>query len=117
MRRDPPPITPITFARSLRRNSTDAERRLWYHLRSRRLAGLRFRRQQPLGPYIIDFICFEKTLIVEIDGGQHLQAEADKTRDRWLHDHGFLVLRFWNNETLTQTQAILQQIATNAHSR
>jgi very-short-patch-repair endonuclease len=105
------------FARSLRQRSTDAESRLWHYLRSRQTAGMRFRRQQPLGPYIVDFFCFEKNLIVDIDGGQHFESADDRRRDGWLAAHGYLVLRFWNHEVLAQTGAVLLRIATTAESR
>jgi very-short-patch-repair endonuclease len=82
------------FARSLRLNATDAERQLWYWLRGRRTAGMRFRRQQPIGPYIVDFVCAKCRLVVEIDGGQHLESEGERRRDRWLAGHGYVVLRF-----------------------
>lgn len=89
------------FARHLRRNMTDTERFVWERIRSRQLAGFRFRRQAPIGPYIVDFVCFEAKLIIELDGGQHAtNAEADAVRSRWLEGEGFRVLRFWNNEAI-----------------
>jgi very-short-patch-repair endonuclease len=95
-----------TFARRLRAASTDAERRLWSRLRLRQL-GQRFRRQQPLGPYVVDFVCFERRLVVEVDGGQHADhADYDMTRTRWLESRGFRVLRFWNNEVLLRTDTV-----------
>ncbi len=88
-------------ARRLRKHPTDAERLLWRHLRLRQLGGYKFRRQQPLGPYIVDFVCLAKRLIVEVDGGQHAeQAEEDAQRTAWLEAQGFRVLRFWNTEVL-----------------
>ena len=110
MRSDP-------FAKALRRESTDAERRLWFHLRAQRTARLKFRRQHPIGPYIVDFICTERRLIVEVDGGQHLESPADRLRDRWLEAQGFLVLRFWNNEVLTRTGQVLEEIVRRAMNR
>jgi primosomal protein N' (replication factor Y) len=107
MRSDP-------FARTLRQESTDAEHRLWYRLRARRTTGMKFRRQHPIGPYIVDFICIEQRLVVEVDGGQHLESRADQRRDRWLAAHGFQVLRFWDNEVLTRTDDVLEQIARRA---
>lgn len=99
------------IARVLRKNSTDVERLLWRHLRAGRFAGYRFRRQQPLGPYVVDFACFEARLVIELDGGQHAdQEEADKIRDQWLNGQGFQVLRFWNNEVLTNLEGVLQCI-------
>ena len=98
-------------ARTLRRNPTEAERALWRHLRLRQLDGYKFRRQQPLGPYILDFICLEKRLIVELDGGQHAeQVVADAERTAWLEGQGFRVLRFWNHDVLKDIQAVKEVI-------
>jgi len=97
------------FARQLRRNMTDAERRLWYQLRDRRLLGWKFRRQAPIGPYIADFACVEAGLVVEVDGGQHDPA-MDAGRTRFLEARGFTTLRFWNNDVLTRTDAVLEAI-------
>ena len=99
-------------ARRLRRDSTDAERKLWYRLRSRTILGFKFLRQEPIGPYIVDFICRERRLIVEVDGGQHADSKSDLARDQWLADHGYRVLRFWNNEVMANTEGILETIAT-----
>lgn len=90
-------------ARHLRHSQTDAEARLWLRLRNRRLCGLKFRRQAPLGPYIADFVCASAQLIVELDGGQHLDSFRDLARDRWLLEQGWTVLRFWNDEVLLKT--------------
>ncbi|MDZ7749829.1 MAG: DUF559 domain-containing protein [Halofilum sp. (in: g-proteobacteria)] len=99
------------FARTLRRNMTDAEHRLWYHLRARRFAGFRFRRQQPIGPYIVDFECFRARLVVEVDGGQHADTrDQDAARTRYLRACGYRVLRFWNHEVLTETDAVLERL-------
>ena len=106
-------------AKQLRKNSTDAERALWRALRSRQLGGYKFRRQQPLGPFIVDFVCLESRLIVEVDGGQHdhtAQKVMDQARTDWLQMRGFRVLRFWDHEVLTQLDAVAQAIA-NALSR
>ena len=98
-------------ARALRKNSTDAERLLWQHLRLRQIGGYKFRRQQPLGPYIADFACLEKRLIVEVDGGQHSDHAAyDARRSRWLGAQGFSVLRFWDHEVLRDIEAVKQVI-------
>lgn len=98
-------------AKALRAEQTDAEQRLWYHLRANRLNGLKFKRQKPLGPYIVDFVCMEHALIVEADGGQHEENQAyDQRRDNWLREQGFRVLRFWNNEILGETEAVLESI-------
>ena len=94
-------------ARALRKNQTDAERLLWRHLRAHRLHDIKFRRQHPLGPYIVDFVCMCRQLVIEVDGGQHLQCEKDRKRDQWLQVQGFCVLRFWNNEVLANLDGVL----------
>jgi len=99
-----------TFAKLLRRQMTDAEHRLWKHLRAHRLYGEKFRRQQPIGPYIVDFVHFGARLIVEADGGQHAGSPADKAREAWLIAQDFSVLRFWNDEILLHTDAVLESI-------
>jgi very-short-patch-repair endonuclease len=95
---------PNLRARTLRATMTDAERRLWSVLRSRRLQGYKFRRQRPIGPFIADFACIEHRLVVEADGGQHLEGEYDARRTAWLEARGWRVLRFWNNEILANTE-------------
>lgn len=106
-----PPIS-IDRARRLRREPTDAERHLWYDLRRKTLGGWRFRRQAPIGRYIADFVCFEARLIVELDGGQHAEARQAYDADRtvWLEAEGFRVLRFWNNDVLTNTAGVVEEI-------
>src|SRR3984893_13782608 len=101
----------IAFARRLRRAATDAERRLWYRLRARQIDGAKFVRQEPIGPYIVDFVCREQRLIVEVDGGQHATDTRDIVRDNWLSDDGYRVLRFWNNDVLANTEGVLEAIA------
>ena len=96
-------------ARKLRRNMTDAERRLWGRLRNHQL-GVHFRRQAPLERYVLDFVCFQARLVIELDGGQHADSDADKQRDAWLMERGFRVLRFWNNEALGNTEGVLEVI-------
>ncbi len=96
-------------ARSLRRNGTDAEPRLWSRLRGRQLAGARFRRQQPIGAYIVDFYGAEANLVIEVDGGQH--GDEGPTRTRWLEAQGYRVVRFWNNDVLAHTDGVLELIA------
>jgi very-short-patch-repair endonuclease len=101
-------------ARQLRRNPTDAERLLWQKLRFWQVDGCKFRRQQPLGRYIVDFVCLQKRLIIELDGGQHAQqTDYDKDRDGWLRDQGFVVLRFWNNHVLNNSDGIMEVIVKN----
>lgn len=98
-------------ARNLRRNHTDAEARLWYYMRGRRLAGYKFRRQHPIGPYIVDFVCLERRLVVELDGGQHAeQRSRDDKRTNSLRSRGFQVLRFWDNDVLRDTDPVLSTI-------
>ena len=104
-------------ARNLRRQSTDAERLLWRHLRDRELAGLKFRRQRPLGNFIVDFVCLEQRLIVEVDGGQHAtQRQKDAHREAFLKRQGYRVLRFWNNEVLSNTEGVLEEIVRASQS-
>jgi len=98
------------FARRLRRDMTDAERRLWSFLRNRALSGLKFRRQQPVGPYIVDFICPEAGIVIELDGGQHARSRTDAARTALLQALGYRVLRFWNNDVLTRTAVVLDVI-------
>ncbi|HMA48896.1 MAG TPA: DUF559 domain-containing protein [Magnetospirillaceae bacterium] len=98
------------MARQLRRNSTDAEIALWRLLRASSLAGIKFRRQQPVGPYIVDFISFSHHLIVECDGGQHAESAGDKVRDAWFAEQGFRTLRFWNHEILSNRDGVIQVI-------
>lgn len=101
----------LTNAKILRANQTDAEQRIWYHLRAHRFMGLKFKRQKPLGHYIVDFVCVEQRLIIEIDGGQHAeQTEYDQRRDVWLQSQGYTILRFWNNEVMQQLESVLEQI-------
>jgi very-short-patch-repair endonuclease len=103
-----------TRARDMRRNPTDAERLLWLRLRFWQVDGYKFRRQQPLGNFIIDFVCLEKRLVIEVDGGQHTEAtNYDTDRDAWLRKQGFVVLRFWNNDVLKNIDGIMEVIATN----
>jgi very-short-patch-repair endonuclease len=97
-------------ARELRRRMTDAEHRLWRYLR-RHFLGVHFRRQVPIGPYIVDFASTRRKLVLEIDGGQHLENQGDEVRDLWLGSRGFRVLRFWNHEVLKNTEGVLTAIA------
>ena len=97
-------------ARELRRDATDAERRLWSALRNRRLRGYRFRRQHSIGDFIVDFACTRHRLIVEADGGQHSDNDADLRRTAWLESEGWRVLRFWNNDALANTDGVVETI-------
>jgi very-short-patch-repair endonuclease len=99
------------LARNLRKNSSDAERLLWFYLRDRRLNNLKFRRQYTIGPYIVDFVSIELRLIIEVDGGQHAEMIAEDTRrTAFLNNQGYRVLRFWNNQVLTETESVLDTI-------
>jgi very-short-patch-repair endonuclease len=99
------------IARRLRRDSTDTERALWRLLRARQLFGYKFRRQQPIDHYIVDFICFEHRLVIEVDGGQHgVDVAYDERRTMYLEKHGFRVLRFWNNEVLENPEGVCLKI-------
>jgi very-short-patch-repair endonuclease len=99
------------FARTLRKDPTDAERLLWGHLRRRQLADFKFRRQHSVGPYICDFACLEASVIVELDGSQHAeQSDYDARRDSFPRSRGFRVLRFWNKDVLTHTAVVLETI-------
>lgn len=98
------------FARAMRRQPTEAEDRLWHDLRGRRLDGLKFRRQVPLGPYVVDFFCAEAGLAVEVDGSQHADCDHDERRRRDLQRRGIRVLRFWNDEVLQETESVCATI-------
>jgi very-short-patch-repair endonuclease len=99
------------FARRLRRTQTDAERKLWSRLRDRQICGAKFRRQHPIGKYIADFCCVESKLIVELDGSQHgPENESDRSRTQAIERLGYRVLRFWDNEVLKDSVAVLEKI-------
>ncbi len=100
-------VTPI--ARRLRQSMTDAERHLWRHLRLDAL-GVQFRRQVPIGEFIVDFACLRRRLIVEVDGGQHMESREDEARDAWLRERGYRVLRFWNHEVLGNVEGVVATI-------
>ena len=97
-------------ARTLRTNQTDAEQRLWKLLRAKRLEGWKFRRQFPIGRYIVDFACSAARLIVEADGGQHNESAHDVVRDQWLAGEGWNVIRFWNTDILTNEEGVLSAV-------
>jgi very-short-patch-repair endonuclease len=100
----------VRVERRLRRNPTDAERKLWFALRDRRLGGFKFVRQEAIGPYIVDFVCREKRLIIEVDGGQHAENRRDRMRDSVLTAEGYHVLRFWNSDVLRNRDGVLSVI-------
>ena len=97
-------------AKALRQQMTEAEQKLWYHLRAHRLDEQKFRRQQPIGRYVVDFVHFGAKLIVEADGSQHLDSTRDEVRDSWLQSQGFRIMRFWNNDILQNTESVLTAI-------
>lgn len=101
---------PGQIARKLRRNQTDAERKLWLRLRDRRLGGFKFRRQFPIGRCVVDFVCIDVHVIVEVDGGQHSKSKSDEERDRFLESNGFFVIRFWNHEVMKNLDGVCQQL-------
>jgi very-short-patch-repair endonuclease len=98
------------IARRLRSVPTEAEKRLWAHLRSKQLSGFRFRRQQPIGDFVVDFFCPEARVIVEVDGGQHNDSGSDERRDVWLGSQGYRVIRFWNNEVIANIEGVLETL-------
>lgn len=100
----------IRFARRLRVNQTDAETVLWNRIRNRQIDGYKFARQVPISGYICDFVCREKQLIVEVDGGQHNESASDAVRDRRLNEEGYRVIRFWNNDVLGNIEGALLTI-------
>ena len=111
VKRYPAPMSTTEITRRLRRHSTDAEKLLWRRLRSRQLGGAKFRRQHPIGPYVVDFFCSEQGLVIELDGGQYaIQAERDARRDRWMESQGYRVLRFWNHELMANVDGVLRRI-------
>jgi len=101
----------LDLARALRHDMTDAERHLWNCLRQRQVSGCKFRRQVAVGPYIADFACLEKGLIVEVDGGRHCDSRTDQRRDGFLRSQGFRVLRFWNHDVLANIDGVVWVIA------
>jgi very-short-patch-repair endonuclease len=107
----------ITLGKALRKRSTDAEQLLWRHLRMKQMEGLKFRRQQVIDNYIVDFVCFENRIIIELDGGQHaVENNKDRERDSSLQQFGFKVLRFWNNDVFKNTNGVLEIIRENCLS-
>ncbi len=104
------------FARALRKNATDAERHLWNELRGRRLVGFKFRRQRPFGPYVCDFICLEASIVIELDGSQHVErSDYDERRDAFIRSYGYRVLRFWNADVVDRTESVMETIFAALH--
>ncbi len=115
--RNPPlPSRSLQRSRSLRQTQTDVENRLWVHLRGRRLEGLKFRRQHAMPPYVADFYCASLKLAIELGGSQHTEA-GDAVRTRFLSEHGLMVLRFWDNDVMNNTDAVLEKILQVARGR
>ncbi|MCG6117017.1 MAG: DUF559 domain-containing protein [Aquimonas sp.] len=112
----PLPTETLDNARRLRQSMTDAELALWYHLRAGRFGGFKFRRQHPIPPYVVDFVCVAQRLLIELDGSQHSQS-VDADRSRFLERAGFRPLRFWNHDVLTQTESVLARIWSALHDR
>lgn len=112
----PLPTHTLNTAKLLRTTGTDAEHKLWYHLRARRLSGFKFRCQHPIPPYVVDFYCDELKLVIELDGSQH-DEEIDSTRTHALERQGLLVLRFWDNQVLEEIEAVLEAILDFARGR
>jgi len=98
------------IAKTLRKRPTDAERLLWKHLRTKQIDDMKFRRQEPIGSYVADFVCFESNVVIEVDGGQHAASEKDIIRDAWFRSQGFKVLRFWNHDVLLNIEGVLEVI-------
>ncbi|MBL8893552.1 MAG: endonuclease domain-containing protein [Rhizobiales bacterium] len=107
-------LPPVLFARKLRETMTDAERRLWHALKDRRFAHLKFRRQVPMGVYVADFLSHEARLVVEVDGGQHVESKHDAIRDAWFVEEGYEVLRFWNHDVMQDLNSVLDTVAAKA---
>jgi very-short-patch-repair endonuclease len=105
------PLSAKSHARAMRAEPTEAERKLWHVLRDRRMQALKFRRQAPIGPYIVDFLCIAHRLVVEADGSQHAENKHDAIRDEWLAREGYKVLRFSNRDILTARENVLATIA------
>ncbi|MCB1560908.1 MAG: endonuclease domain-containing protein [Xanthomonadales bacterium] len=116
MNNPPLPTRTRDHARSLRTDMTDAERKLWQRLRGGQVEGFKFRRQHPIPPYIVDFCCIAAKVVVELDGSQH-EAGVDAYRTRYLQAQGYTVMRFWDNDVLNQTDAVIESIFNVANSR
>ena len=103
------------IAKRLRKHSTDTERYLWRHLRDRQMEGFKFRRQQVVGRYVVDFVNFEKKVVVGLDGGQHVIDRGDQIRDEWLRAEGYRVLRFWDNQVFRNIEEIIRDVLLTPH--
>jgi very-short-patch-repair endonuclease len=97
-------------SRKLRVDQTDSETKLWNRIRNRQLSGYKFVRQEPVGPYICDFVCRANLIVIEVDGGQHSESARDEVRDRYLRTQGYRVIRFWNNDVLSNIDGVLAAV-------
>lgn len=107
----------LSFAKQLRTNQTELEKILWFHIRAKRLNGIKFKRQQVIGKYIVDFVSFEKMLVIELDGGQHNEEEniiKDQIRTKYIESLGFTFLRFWDNDVFNNIEGVLTVILEKA---
>ena len=102
--------------RGLRQNATDAEMKLWLCLRDRRLGGFKFMRQESIGPYVGDFVCRERKVVIEVDGGQHAESAPDQARDAFLLSEGYRVLRFWNSDVLRNIEGVLETVLSSLNT-
>jgi len=105
------------LVRKSRKEPTEAERKLWRHIRAKQLNGVKFRRQQRIGDYIADFYCAEKKLVIELDGGQHAESKKDKERDAFIERKGIRVIRIWNNEVMTNIENVMEFIKETIEKR
>lgn len=97
--------------RNLRKKQTEAEKKIWFHLRNRHFEGLKFRRQHSIGPFITDFCCIEKKIVIEVDGSQHIQNKIyDDNRTKYLNQNGYKVIRFWDNDVLNRCDSVLEAV-------
>jgi very-short-patch-repair endonuclease len=111
-----PHPTTTQSARALRQQMSNPERRLWYLLRRKQIEGFRFRRQQPIGPYIVDFVCLRERLVIELDGSSHTETQGyDEARTAWLKARGYCVLRFWNNDVMENQEGVIEKILEALH--
>jgi very-short-patch-repair endonuclease len=106
----------VRTARRLRRDATDAETKLWFALRDRRLGGFKFVRQKPIAPFVADFVCRDRKLVIEVDGGQHADNLKDRRRDALMRSDGYRVLRFWNSDVMTNLEGVLTVILADLES-
>ena len=109
------PQNNLAHAKCMRREPTEAEARLWRHLRAHRFAGFKFKRQQTIDCYIVDFVCLSKRMVIEVDGSQHVRSLADDARTVYLERQGFRVIRFWNDDVQARTELVMDEIWRQLH--